>query len=158
MLLRRRDSYGCRTQTPEAADGGAHTERLAHDGYCCQRVRWSQQWQPTAVDDRKRTRTDVYQDARVVRKDIVKSASAVFQLGTTAIVLEGPGSGKLVLFKVLSGRFPVHDHQDAVASRVILNSQFRKLALLVNVAAMTVRVVRRNHPSTQASRTTPANS
>ncbi|KAG1706825.1 hypothetical protein DVH05_027677 [Phytophthora capsici] len=43
----------------------------------------------------------------LVKKEILKNISGVFNPGTITLVLGQPGSGKSALMKVLSGRFPM---------------------------------------------------
>ncbi|RLN95397.1 hypothetical protein BBJ28_00012194 [Nothophytophthora sp. Chile5] len=58
----------------------------------------------------------------VVRKEILKSVSGVFQPGTITLILGQPGSGKSSLMKVLSGRFP-REKNITVGGTVTYNGQ-----------------------------------
>uniref|UniRef100_K3WZJ5 ABC transporter domain-containing protein n=1 Tax=Globisporangium ultimum (strain ATCC 200006 / CBS 805.95 / DAOM BR144) TaxID=431595 RepID=K3WZJ5_GLOUD len=62
---------------------------------------------PTMVNAVKKGLSGVMIRKRVVRKEILKNVSGVFQPGTVTLILGQPGSGKSSLMKILSGQFPV---------------------------------------------------
>ncbi|TMW66788.1 hypothetical protein Poli38472_014100 [Pythium oligandrum] len=64
----------------------------------------------------------------VVRKDILKNISGVFEPGTVTLVLGQPGSGKSSLMKVLSGRFPMEKNINLEGEIMYNGSAKHKLA------------------------------
>uniref|UniRef100_K3WZJ6 ABC transporter domain-containing protein n=1 Tax=Globisporangium ultimum (strain ATCC 200006 / CBS 805.95 / DAOM BR144) TaxID=431595 RepID=K3WZJ6_GLOUD len=62
---------------------------------------------PTLVNDLKKGIAALTARKKLVRKEILKNVSGVFQPGTVTLILGQPGSGKSSLMKILSGQFPV---------------------------------------------------
>ncbi|RLN95393.1 hypothetical protein BBJ28_00012190 [Nothophytophthora sp. Chile5] len=77
---------------------------------------------PTLWNTMKKGVTACSSKKHVVRKEILKSVSGVFQPGTITLILGQPGSGKSSLMKVLSGRFP-REKNITVGGTVTYNGQ-----------------------------------